>query len=299
MHVTVLFPAILSIDAAKAATLHAATAIVDRSFERSLRAALGSCAGDPGYREKLDLDRSGCIDVRDIFLFRGGEPAEGGIAGGVPEVLLFEERAIETVPGGQAEVFLRLVNNETPLFGYSAAIRAVPLTGATGTVSAVVAQTTFFPPRHLILAAPVAPPLDPVFSVIVPWSTGGVFINANTADGSTVLSMPLQNDVLGRVTFVASADAQGIFEVRLGPSTALAGGNGQSVAYSTCLARISVGVPAARPGDLDGNGTVSGGDLTLLLGAWGPCPGSSCPADLDCDQDVDAGDLALLLGDWG
>jgi len=30
--------------------------------------------------------------------------------------------------------------------------------------------------------------------------------------------------------------------------------------------------PPTPPGDLDGSGTVTGGDLGLLLGAWDVCP---------------------------
>lgn len=54
------------------------------------------------------------------------------------------------------------------------------------------------------------------------------------------------------------------------------------------------------PGDFDGDGDVDGGDLGLMLGAWGPCGNcSNCAADLDGDCDVDGGDLGLLLGSWG
>ncbi len=49
--------------------------------------------------------------------------------------------------------------------------------------------------------------------------------------------------------------------------------------------------------DLDGSGDVSGPDLALLLGAWGPCNG--CLADLDGSGAVDAADLATILGFWG
>lgn len=54
--------------------------------------------------------------------------------------------------------------------------------------------------------------------------------------------------------------------------------------------------PAAVPGDLDGDGTVAGADLGLLLGAWGACTG--CAADLDGDGSVSGIDLGLLLGAW-
>ncbi len=49
------------------------------------------------------------------------------------------------------------------------------------------------------------------------------------------------------------------------------------------------------PGDLDGDGSVGGGDLGLLLAGWG----GSCPADLDGDGTVGGGDLGLLLAAFG
>ncbi|MDC0992073.1 hypothetical protein OAR33_00710, partial [bacterium] len=52
--------------------------------------------------------------------------------------------------------------------------------------------------------------------------------------------------------------------------------------------------------DFNGDGVVSGADLGLLLGAWGPCdPGASCFADLTGDGAVTGADLGLLLGAWG
>ena len=51
----------------------------------------------------------------------------------------------------------------------------------------------------------------------------------------------------------------------------------------------------ACPADLDGDGTVSGSDLGLLLGNWGN-PGQG---DLDGDGNVSGADLGLLLGAWG
>jgi hypothetical protein len=51
------------------------------------------------------------------------------------------------------------------------------------------------------------------------------------------------------------------------------------------------------PGDLNGDGIVDGGDLLILLSAWGPNPGH--PADLNGDGTVDGGDLLILLSAWG
>jgi hypothetical protein len=50
------------------------------------------------------------------------------------------------------------------------------------------------------------------------------------------------------------------------------------------------------PGDVDGNGVVDGGDLGILLSAWGPCDG--CAADLNGDGTVDGADLGQLLTAW-
>jgi hypothetical protein len=54
--------------------------------------------------------------------------------------------------------------------------------------------------------------------------------------------------------------------------------------------------PVAPAADLDGDGTVGGADLGLLLGSWGACTG--CTADLDEDGAVTGVDLGLLLGAW-
>lgn len=52
----------------------------------------------------------------------------------------------------------------------------------------------------------------------------------------------------------------------------------------------------ATPGDLDQDGDVDGGDLGLLLGAWG---GVGPLGDLDGNGTVDGGDLGALLANWG
>jgi hypothetical protein len=49
------------------------------------------------------------------------------------------------------------------------------------------------------------------------------------------------------------------------------------------------------PGDLDGNGVVSGSDLGILFVQWGG-PGT---ADLDGNGIVSGSDLGLLFVDWG
>ena len=59
------------------------------------------------------------------------------------------------------------------------------------------------------------------------------------------------------------------------------------------VARVFGDLAAA---DLNRDGLVNGGDLAILLGAWGT---TGSPADLDGDGVVGAADLAMLLGAWG
>jgi hypothetical protein len=50
--------------------------------------------------------------------------------------------------------------------------------------------------------------------------------------------------------------------------------------------------------DLDGDGTIGGADLGLVLANWGPV-GALPAADLNGDSRVDGADLALILSAWG
>ena len=51
----------------------------------------------------------------------------------------------------------------------------------------------------------------------------------------------------------------------------------------------------ANPADLNGDGSVNGADLGIMLGGWGQ-PG---PTDLNHDGTTDGPDLGMLLGSWG
>jgi len=53
--------------------------------------------------------------------------------------------------------------------------------------------------------------------------------------------------------------------------------------------------PAPLPGDLDGNGSIDGADLGILLSAFGTADPA---ADLDGNGNVDGGDLGALLARW-
>jgi hypothetical protein len=55
----------------------------------------------------------------------------------------------------------------------------------------------------------------------------------------------------------------------------------------------------ACPGDLDGDGRVSGVDLGALLGSWGSAGLGAGRADIDGDGTVAGSDLGILVGGWG
>jgi len=64
---------------------------------------------------------------------------------------------------------------------------------------------------------------------------------------------------------------------------------------------VFVASPLTCPADLTGDGAVDGGDLLVLLAAFGPCPPAPmlCPADITGDGAVDGSDLANLLSAFG
>lgn len=254
-----------------------------------------------------DLNGDGVINVLDVHLARFGgadgtdsrdeerRVPPGGIAGG--DMIAVSPDPLLLKPNGVGTVTLSLLDNTTPLFGYSLSVHAVPAPGARGTVSAVVASTNFGAPFNLLDAAPSNPPVDPLFTVILPWASDGVFLSTNTADGSVVLAGPGVNDALAEVAFEASSDAAGTWTIQLGPASALSDGDGFAVAFAFAGGTIDV---VGRPGfdpDFNGDGSVDGADLGLLLGDWGPC--DTLPPDLNMDGIVNGGDLGLLLAVWG
>ena len=52
------------------------------------------------------------------------------------------------------------------------------------------------------------------------------------------------------------------------------------------------------PADVDGDGEVSGADISMILLSFGPC-GSPCPEDLDQDGFITSADLAMVFMQWG
>ena len=66
----------------------------------------------------------------------------------------------------------------------------------------------------------------------------------------------------------------------------------------TAVAALTTTALGDCPGDLNGDGAVTGADLGVLFAAWGPC-GSPCPADIDGDGVVGGGDIGGMLSSFG
>lgn len=126
----------------------------------------------------------------------------------------------------------------------------------------------------------------------------GLVLGSVTAGGTTslviwrgaaaeyeVLVLPLPADF-------ASADVKA-FDVAEDGTFSLVG-SGYNQAMSRTEALLWTSMRASLPGDLDGDGAVTGADLGLLLAAWGTVG----PGDIDGDGVVDGADLGVLLGAW-
>ena len=108
-------------------------------------------------------------------------------------------------------------------------------------------------------------------------------IRNNSASGYGGISMASQTDVSLTDTTVCGNSTSGQI---IGDWS----DNGGNAIADVC--------PPDCPGDLNGDGTVNGGDLGLLLAAWGGS-GGDVDGDLNGDGVTDGGDLGLLLSYWG
>ncbi len=68
----------------------------------------------------------------------------------------------------------------------------------------------------------------------------------------------------------------------------------------SALAVVASAPGQSCDGDIDGDGQVSGTDLSVVLAGWGACAaGSSCAGDITGDGTVNGTDLTALLAGWG
>lgn len=148
-----------------------------------------------------------------------------------------ESTSLEALPGSELRVLWLVSDVDAGLFGYSLDIDAQP-SDSIGAITIDAVQTNFFESRNLIVAG--GGMLDPVFSTITDDGAGGVVINANTPDLSTVVPMDGVNDVLAEVVFTIPDDALGEFVFSLGASSVLADAAGGAVPFESSDLLISV-----------------------------------------------------------
>lgn len=196
-----------------------------------------------------DTNGDGVVNILDLA--PPGADATRPVRGTGLERLVAElpDGGIPSVPAGESVTFqIRLENSTTPLFGYSLGISMQPLPGSGGESTGVADESSFFIEQNLIAGAGFT--IDELFSVILDDGYDGVFVNANTSDGSTVIAVPGINDILAEVTFQTQPGALGPFEVRLNGATALADGNGFAVPYDYDPLVIEVTIAPCSGADL-------------------------------------------------
>jgi hypothetical protein len=129
------------------------------------------------------------------------------------------------------------------------------------------------------------------------WGDNGLTIEAfdgDDASGSLLGSAPSAqyNFELNHKYFMGLGDDEGrIKSIRISTPQFLYG-DSQYVDAVIFTGKVTT---TPCPGDLDGDGSVGGADLAIMLGGWG----SSGLTDLDGSGITDGGDLAILLGAWG
>ncbi len=103
-------------------------------------------------------------------------------------------------------------------------------------------------------------------------------------------------DYSGEAVGAADINGDGLEDVIIGARKADTPGM-----YDNGRTAILFGAPTAIPGDLNDDCIVNSFDISICIGAWGPCPivrTDDCLADLNGDGDVNATDLATLIGNW-
>lgn len=95
-------------------------------------------------------------------------------------------------------------------------------------------------------------------------------------------------------TVALTTDAAGLTRFYDEPGV-IDGGEGSAPIIDRGAYESQPEVPPCALADLNCDGDVNGGDLTILLGEWGT---SDASADLDDDGVVAGGDIAVLLGLW-
>jgi len=113
---------------------------------------------------------------------------------------------------------------------------------------------------------------------------GNTYSSYGSTDSSGNYSMPVFSGLWSVGVDSSGLQAQGYMPVNSQPVFVSAG---------TVIANF-VATPSSVPADLNGDGSVNGADLAIVLGNWG----NSGVGDLTGDGTVDGADLGVLLGAW-
>jgi hypothetical protein len=158
-------------------------------------------------------------------------------------------------------------------------------------------------------------------SILVTWNrsptSASLPASVTAAPGVANLRLELKRIVAGVATAITGDAAAGVYDAGNALSASAvdnvehlylrglaAGSYLLSVTREDALSSVSNAAAVswifdeepATTGDLNGDGSVDGIDLGILLGSWG---GPAGPADLNGDGSVDGVDLGILLGNWG
>ena len=123
---------------------------------------------------------------------------------------------------------------------------------------------------------------------------GGSLIGQGSADATSEAVVQIAGNLSEADEIIAMTNLSiATIDLVVDPETLPDGLDSLSVTVDTDLSSlIYTGVYNAC--DLDGDGSVAGSDLSILLGNWGDC----CAGDLDGSGTVDGADLTVLLSCW-
>jgi thermitase len=192
-----------------------------------------------------------------------------------------------------------------------AAVRGIPMVCATGNANAAVAFPARWPETVAVASVTaanvraftsnygpevdIAAPGDQIYSLN---SSGGYTFKSGTSMATPHITgiMALMRQVNPTMTFGQMRDA-------IDETARDIGSAGFDIFTGHGVANAHLALERARdtfqPADLNGDGTVDGVDLSVMLAAWGPCVTASCAGDINQDDTVDGTDLSALLAAWG
>jgi hypothetical protein len=123
---------------------------------------------------------------------------------------------------------------------------------------------------------------------------GGSLVGSGTADATASASISVSGnvDLDSGILRISELDLETI-NIEIDPATLPDGLDTLQVVVETDFTGV-VYQGGFNACDLDGDGSVGGSDLSILLGYWGNC----CRGDLDGNGNVDGADLSILLSCW-